>query len=339
MKHLTLLVLLVIFISCEKKEDNKLPKLMTKAVYNVSTKSAISGGEVIDNGGSPIITKGICWSRSERPTIEDDFVEDSSGDSIFTSLLSDINDNTKYYVRSYAINNEGVTYGNQVSFISEAKFVDQRDGESYDWVTIGEQIWMAENLRYLPQYANISFVKYAEYPLYGVYNYSGNDADEAKAYLIEDNDVSINPYEEYGVFYNWYAALRTDMAAYIPNVKIQGICPDGWHLPSLDEVEGLEDFLSSQGHAEYEGNALKSRRGWKDSEIGVDYYGFNALPAGYRSFTGEYDQEGEAAAFWLSSMDEPDFSAMNYHFYNDKTLMTFGRTGKTMGLNVRCIRD
>ncbi|MCF8358778.1 MAG: hypothetical protein K9H26_08480 [Prolixibacteraceae bacterium] len=88
---------------------------------------------------------------------------------------------------------------------------DERDGNYYNTVKIGEQIWMAENLAYLPQINRPSEQSYT-IPLYYVYEYEGTEVNEAKA---------IENYQIYGVLYNWQAAISA--------------CPSGWHLPSDDE--------------------------------------------------------------------------------------------------------
>ena len=102
-------------------------------------------------------------------------------------------------------------------------FIDLRDGNFYETTTIGTQVWMAENLKYLPSVAlpgNASI-----FALYYVYGYNGEVVADAKA--------TVN-YNTYGVLYNWSAA----------NPKgSQGVCPSGWHLPSDAEWTTLSDFL------------------------------------------------------------------------------------------------
>lgn len=101
-------------------------------------------------------------------------------------------------------------------------FIDERDGHEYKWVKIGEQIWMAENLAYLPEVYPLRFQSYTD-PYYFVLYYDGNDAEEAK---------DTENYKNYGVLYNWTAACI--------------VCPEGWHLPSFNEWENLAQYISDQ---------------------------------------------------------------------------------------------
>jgi len=113
-------------------------------------------------------------------------------------------------------------------------FTDSRDGNEYKTVTIGSQVWMAENLAYLPEVHNSTS---DSGPHYYVYGYDGTEVTEAKAYehTPGDNDeyspggAPIKVYETYGVLYNWPAAITA--------------CPEGWHLPSDAEWKQLEMYL------------------------------------------------------------------------------------------------
>lgn len=92
--------------------------LTTTAVTEISYTTATSGGNVTNEGGAPILSKGICWNTSENPTIDNSKTLDGTGTGPFTSILSQLVPSTKYYVRAYATNNAGTGYGNQVSFTS-----------------------------------------------------------------------------------------------------------------------------------------------------------------------------------------------------------------------------
>ena len=109
------LILLIILIhSCEEKPTP--PAVTTTAVTEISYTTATSGGEAIDGGRSPIVSKGICWSTSADPTISNTKTTDGSGIGAFTSDLTQLTQNTMYYVRAYATSLVGTGYGNQVSF-------------------------------------------------------------------------------------------------------------------------------------------------------------------------------------------------------------------------------
>ena len=93
-----------------------IPTVTTAEVSNISFFSAMSGGEVLATGVPEITARGICWSTSQNPTINDNHSTDSGGNGSFTSNMVELNLHTHYYVRAYAINSSGIAYGNQVSF-------------------------------------------------------------------------------------------------------------------------------------------------------------------------------------------------------------------------------
>jgi len=97
------------------------PKLTTTAVSNITATTATSGGTIISDGGSPITAKGVVWSTSPSPTIDlSTKTNDGTGVGAFTSSLSNLTNNTKYYFRSYATNIVGTSYGEEFSFITSA---------------------------------------------------------------------------------------------------------------------------------------------------------------------------------------------------------------------------
>lgn len=93
-------------------------ELSTKSLQNITQNTAISGGEILSDGRSPILSKGICYSKLSNPTITDSITNDGSGTASYFSLLKNLKPNTKYYVRSYATNSIGTAYGNELNFIT-----------------------------------------------------------------------------------------------------------------------------------------------------------------------------------------------------------------------------
>ena len=100
--------------------EKLLPTVTTATeVTDITLRSAKCGGEVTFNGNVSVTARGICWSTSHNPTIEDNKTTDGSGVGIFTSNLSNLEHNTTYYVRAYATNEKGTAYGEEVSFTTE----------------------------------------------------------------------------------------------------------------------------------------------------------------------------------------------------------------------------
>ena len=90
--------------------------LTTRNTSQITKNSVTSGGNITSDGGSTITERGVCWSTTSNPTINDSKVENGSGIGSFTSLVDGLLSNTVYFIKSYSINELGVTYGNELSF-------------------------------------------------------------------------------------------------------------------------------------------------------------------------------------------------------------------------------
>ena len=93
-----------------------LASVWTQNIDLITSTSAQSGGGITDDGGSIVTLRGVCWSTSQYPTIENDRTTDGSGNNAFTSSISPLSPNTTYYIRAYAVNEIGTSYGNQLTF-------------------------------------------------------------------------------------------------------------------------------------------------------------------------------------------------------------------------------
>ncbi|MDO9152991.1 MAG: hypothetical protein Q7U47_04670 [Paludibacter sp.] len=96
-----------------------MPVLSTTTATNISVSTASSGGNIIFNGGSVVLSRGVCWSKNPNPTIINDKTSDGSGNGIFTSILTNLQSGSTYYVRSYTTNSIGTAYGSQVSLTTQ----------------------------------------------------------------------------------------------------------------------------------------------------------------------------------------------------------------------------
>lgn len=192
------------------------------------------------------------------------------------------------------------------------ELVDDRDGQTYKTVKIGDQWWMAENLNY--------------------------EVDSSFCY----ND-SAEYCEKFGRLYRWAATVGKSESecgygytCSLPSGNIQGVCPGGWHLPTTTEWNTL---FTSVGGSSTAGTKLKSTSGWNHSGEGSDAFGFSALPAGNRGDNGIYGSEGDHAFFW-SSTEYGNSSAYNmYLFYGRDDVYLCYESSKRVGYSVRCIQD
>lgn len=319
-------VVSILFNGCKKEEEetiNEFPvEIITNDVSNVTTSSVISGGAITDDGGYVISARGVCWNTNPSPTIANNKTVDGAGAGVFISNITGLTPNTKYYVRAYATNSEGTAYGSTMVFETKEGIIDPRDSNIYGTVTIGTQVWMTENLRYLPEVHNkTQFVAKgnSSQPGYGVYGYNGSIVNDAKA---------TEKYRTYGVLYNWYAVNSND------------VCPAGWHVPSKDEWITLTNYLGG----EYVAGAKIKEDGiehWRGSTYETNNEsGFTALPGGFYKNTGEFDDLGFSSCFWSSTItpNENDFAWSSVVTYDEDNL--FGENNyKKHGFSIRCIKD
>ena len=130
-KHLFIIMSLAwLLFSC--KPDPVVPTVITLSVTEITENSAKSGGEVTSDGGAEVTARGVCWSKNQKPTMNDFRTSDGSGIGLFNSNMSELEDSTTYYVRAYAVNSAGTTYGNEISFTTLAIDDDDDDDDDDD---------------------------------------------------------------------------------------------------------------------------------------------------------------------------------------------------------------
>jgi uncharacterized protein (TIGR02145 family) len=215
------------------------------------------------------------------------------------------------------------------------RFTDLRDGQQYTTVTIAGQLWMAENLRYLPQLSDPCSASHTE-PHYYVYGF-----EETNIVLAKETDH----FKTYGVLYNWPAALAGDVPSSDEPLQLRGICPNGWHLPSFTEWSALVDSL---GGSMVAGGVLKAEgvdHWWAPNTGAENRSGFNALPGGNHSLSAtnpnKFHRMGEFGMWWSSTpVEGNDATAAYGQIMLHNAAMTFSdNTSRAAGRCVRCIKD
>ncbi|MCK7590814.1 hypothetical protein M0G43_09535 [Subsaxibacter sp. CAU 1640] len=122
MKRLKVLSILflsgIILNSCSSSEDDtvQVATLTTVAISNITNTTAVAGGNISSQGGAEVTARGVCWSTTQNPTINDNVSVDGSGTGLFVSNVTGLSADTAYYLRAYATNSGGTAYGNEVSF-------------------------------------------------------------------------------------------------------------------------------------------------------------------------------------------------------------------------------
>jgi uncharacterized protein (TIGR02145 family) len=326
------LPVLLLFFGCEPESEPPppltTPNVSTSSIRSLTFKSASGGGDITSDGGAQVNSRGICWSTSNNPTINDEKTTNGSGTGSFASYLTNLSPDTKYYVRAYATNSKGTAYGSVVSFTTLHTFTDTRDGQGYNLVKIGDQIWMAENLAYLPRVDLPSSVSSSS-PRYYVYGYDGTNVSEAK---------SSSNYITYGVLYNWPAAMNNAGPSNTNPSGIRGVCPADWHLPSTAEWQELFDFLGNESNA---GASMKETGTdhWAAPNTGANNQsGFTAFPGGLRYFGGEFDAIGLKSYWWSTQGVQYSGADVFGNYYNDIVIHEWN-VDVGYGISVRCVND
>lgn len=329
-----------------------LPTLTTTEITNITTNSSISGGNVTSDGGGVITKKGIVWDTFENPTIVlATKTIDGSELGSFVSNIKPLMQNTTYYIRSYATNIAGTAYGNQVNFKTIASqitgTVADLDGNVYRTIQIGNQVWMAENLK-TTKYCNGDIIP------------NLTDANQwnnltSGVYIFPDNNIALNTV--YGKLYNGYVA--TDQ---------RNPCPCGWRVPSADDWYILgkniggswiwNENVKYYGGADNIGGMMKStgniadRTGlWIKSNFpGNNSTGFNGLPVGSsrayfdessKSITLKFNSRGVEGYWWCSTF-ENRYNGIQYvelNNFNQYFYLLFTQINNNSTMSIRCVKN
>jgi len=307
----------------------------TDPATEITQLSALSGGSVSNSGGGNSTSeRGICYSTTPNPTVADVVIVSGSGAGTFTCPMPDLATSTIYYIRAYAIKHGDVTYGNQVSFTTYPDDGPMSDieGNVYQTINIGGQIWMMENLN-TTTYNDGTPIPNVTDPVEW-YNLSTG------AYCNFDNDES-NAIT-YGRLYNWFAVDDAHQLA-----------PTGWHIPTINELATLVNYL---GGADVAGGKLKETGAghWGSYNTASNSSGYTALPGGRRllSFVTNaafFSALGITGNWWSSSQgwnsDYAQWVRLQTNDFVESTFSGFsGGTGydphsKKNGYSVRCVKD
>jgi uncharacterized protein (TIGR02145 family) len=191
------------------------------------------------------------------------------------------------------------------------------EGNTYKTILIGDQVWMAENLK------TSTFSDGTEIPLVtGDIDWNELTTPGLSWY---DNDEIVNK-NAYGALYNYYSTISGNL------------CPAGWHVPSKDEWQQLRDIL---GDTITGGGKLKEEGTlhWKTPNTGAtNSAGFSALPAGIRYLEGTFSSVSYFTSFW-SSTESDNNNGWYLSLYYSDAIAGINMTSKKDGFSIRCIKD
>lgn len=316
---LSILALCLLATSCDKEDSTPIftSIVVTEAVSDIAENAAVANGEVIDDGNTTVTERGFCWSVNSEVSIADNKISVGKGKGKFNTTLSGLNDFTTYYVKAYAVNSEGISYGSTVSFKTKQKIVDitcestitDADGNVYKVVKIGSQCWMESNLN-TSKYNNGTLI--AQPATDAEWNESKNGS---WCFYKNAADSSI------GKLYNWYAASATN------------ICPNGYRVPTERDMDRFLDFLGIE-HA----FSVKSVTGWPEGKNGNNATGFNFFPAGSRFASAGFVNRGRAAFLWTADTYD-ELNAKIYALGDVMSAFTPSNQKKNTGACIRCMKN
>lgn len=305
----------------------KAPELKTTALSTITLNSAISGGNISSDGGAPVTERGIAWGTATAPTTANHVVTSGTGPGNFVSNITGLTPGTIYFVRAYATNSISTAYGNEIKFSTSISDVENN---IYRTVPIGNQLWMAENLR-TTRYKNNTPIVFMPDSLMWMHDSIG-----VPAYSIYRNNT-LNK-AKYGLIYNWFT------------IPTGNLCPDGWHVPTQTEYKTMEiavgipaDSIDTWGwRGNGVGTKLKDSIGWLTGN-GTNASGFKAVPSGYRAWNdAQYRALGTINYLWTATDDAINnkpkvawyrrLDATDHRVYNATTV-------KNGGKGIRCIKN
>jgi uncharacterized protein (TIGR02145 family) len=342
------LVSVFAFSSCSEDNNDSygtnvnsavMPEVLTQAPAYVKTTSALLSGKIVSDGGGRIIESGVVWSTTKDftniitlstsksisgigPTNVSkgkttklsfrDLTENFDVNEDITVPVSELSPSSTYYFKAYATNEAGTAYGEQYILVTSYGSVTDAEGNEYQTIQMGNQVWMRENLK--------STVYSDNTCINGCYN------------------MNMDP--DFGRHYTWPATTKGSSDN--NPTPVQGACPTGFHVPS--DIEWKELLINSGisaidlenfGSVGYDQGKLFKEAGcahWT-TEGGTNSSGFTVLPAGL--CTGP-DAMGPCmqTAFWTST----PFVYYSFSYDSDKILRGYNPSN-TCGFSVRCIQD
>jgi uncharacterized protein (TIGR02145 family) len=272
-----------------------------------------------DCEGATMYDLRITWASG---LYSDDQTTTSEFTMKWTAYILDAN--LKYKVRAM-INGVWGEWSNERTFHVEpvdtdcnGQTITDIDGNKYNTVQIGTQIWMSENLK-VTHYRNGETIS--------------NITDDTQwnlltsgAYCWYNNNIGFK--DGFGALYNYYVVIDS-----------RNICPSGWHIPSGTEWTNLLTFLGGTNIAGGKLKANDTYSYWNPPNVGAtNESGFKGLPGGLRTLAGPYDGMYNMG-YWWSSTEKSSSEAYRLQLHTNYSSGLWGYHWKKDGLSVRCIKD
>jgi len=310
-------------------DDNVISDYSTSNTISFMSVRCVKDGDE-ENSSSSVVPSSSSVVPSSSSVVPSSSSAVPSSSSVAPSSSSLVQSSSSLVLSSSSSTN--VVYGDSVTY----------GYQTYPTVVIGTQTWFAKNLNY---------------------NFDGSRCygeggkvliNKATEITLSDSQIQENC-NKYGRLYNWATAMNlesrcnnSDLSNCQVQSKHQGICPEGWHIPSLAEWEKLRSYVLAQKDCSYcDASYLKATSGWNSNSSssgnGTDEYGFSALPggrgrSGYSITSVSFDSVGYYGQWWSSSVRSAGiaykwgmYSGMNYSYSYDDV--------KPYLFSVRCVKD
>jgi len=290
---------------------------VTGSGSDITETTAIMTGTISSLGEHAITDHGHCWSLFPDPTIDDEHYSlgNTSSTGNFSSNLIGLTESLTYYVKAYVTTSQGTFYGEEIALQTAVSSnvtpcqgtptVTDNDGNVYNTVEINGKCWMRENLK-----------------TGNMINSSTNQSDNGTLEKYCFDNIEENC-EVYGGLYQWNEVMQ-----YVNNTQNQGICPDGWHIPDLDEMKDIRDNIVSNNDVILIGQSGSS----------TNSSGFSSLLSGYETIFDGFTEMTTATQYW---------STQKYITGNAAYALFVQITGDIIikdnntdnALSLRCIKD
>ena len=330
----------LLFVSaCSKPEEKDIveAKIYTLQLNDITNTEATLRLNYKVNKGE-IKSLGFEWKKMSESHFNIVNVNVNPGISSFT--IKDLEEDTKYEVKAFMVFPSGDTAcGDTISFFTHGTVTDidgnvyltmRYEGKDNNGIPFSIT-WMTNNLR-VTRYADGT-------PLEARTGGIGTFKDGPVYYHSVHHTTQLrNP--NYGLLYNWAAAVRADrgdtLIYFEASKKVQGICPNGWHIPAVQELSSITLL--------YKGYEMKAGNWGGEGQLASNNYSqFSAEPAGflnyYTTLNVMFRMIGNGAYFWTIDQSFPPTNAWSYNLYSKKDTLYIEKIFKTAGYSIRCVKD